>query len=284
MKKIYSALAIMVVLITSLAACGDKKVAPKTEEEKPLNVSIFLDLSDRITRELTPSQMSRDTAIVGYIIDYFKQQTQGAKILQSRNNLKVFFYPTPEISEIATLANDLSVDMSTLPQSVARRETLEGMKKKFQDNLSVIYNKTLDTGKYPGCDIWDFFSSKKVDALCMREGYRNVLIIVTDGYLFDERHKVVEGNAYSYVTPSTLANSNSSLIIKRQGLEDLEVRILEVNPLDINHRDRLVDVLENWLEGMGVKEENITVSETSLPVNTQKTNTTRWQVRCPRSL
>jgi hypothetical protein len=47
------------------------------------------------------------------------------------------------------------------------------------------------------------------------------------------------------------------------------VRILEVNPTDINHRDQLVSVLENWLKGMGVKEENITVSETGLPTNTE---------------
>lgn len=279
MKKVFSILAtiaVLVVILIGYNACKGNDTNKTTEstgaeikEEKPLNISIFLDLSDRIIRNLTPSQMSRDTAIVGYVIDYFKQQTRGAKILQSKNNLKVFFYPAPNMSEIATLAADLSVDMSEMPKSVERTETLEGMKQKFQENLSAIYNKTLEIGKYPGCDIWDFFSSKKVDALCMRDGYRNILIIITDGYLYDENHKVVEGNAFSFISSSTLTNPNSSVIAKRQGLEDLEVRILEVNPLDINHRDRLVAVLEKWLEDMGVKEENITVSETSLPTNTQ---------------
>lgn len=278
MKRIFSILitiAVVVVILIGNNACkknGTNETTDSTaeefKEEKPLNISIFLDLSDRIIRDLTPSQMSRDTAIVGYVIDYFKQQTQGAKILQSKNNMKIFFYPTPAMSEIATLAADLSVDMSEMPQSVARREVLESMKQKFQENLSAIYNKTLEDRKYPGCDIWDFFSSKKVDAQCMRDGYRNILIILTDGYLYDEHHKVVEGNGYSYIQPSTLANPNSSVIVKRDGLEDLEVRILEVNPLDINHRDRLVSVLEDWLESMGVKEDNITVAETGLPTNT----------------
>ena len=234
----------------------------------PLNISVFLDLSDRITRDMTPSQMSRDTAIVGYLADYFKAQTLGPQILQSKNNMKVFFYPTPDISEIATLAEDLSVDM-TEHQGKDKRAALESMKKKFQDNLSAIYNKTLQTGKYPGCDIWDFFSSKKVDAQCMREGFRNILVIITDGYLFDENHKIQEGNAYSYVTTTTLKNPNASLIVRRNGLENLEVRILEVNPYDINHRDQLENVLENWLKNMGVKEENITISETSLPTDTR---------------
>ena len=180
----------------------------------------------------------------------------------------MFFYPTPEISEIATLAEDLSVDMMDY-QGKGKREALESMKKKFQDNLSVIYEKTLQTGKYPGCDIWDFFSSKKVDAQCMREGCRNILVIITDGYLFDENHKIQEGDAYSYVTTSTLKNPKSSLIVKREGLENLEVRILEVNPYDINHRDQLETVLENWLIGMGVKKENITIAETSLPTDTR---------------
>lgn len=276
MKKTFSILAIATICAITIIgnnACVDsteKKDSLKVvAEEKPLNISIFLDLSDRIIRDLTPSQMERDNAIVGYVIDYFIQQTQGAKILQSKNNIKVFFYPTPKMSEIATLAADLSVDMSEMPKSVARRETLERMKKQFQDNLSAIYNKTLETGKYPGCDIWDFFSSKKVDSQCMREGYRNILIILTDGYLYDENHKVVRGDSTSFISASTLANPNSALIVKRQGLENIEVRILEVNPIDINHRDRLVSVLEEWLKDMGVKEDNITVSETSLPTNTQ---------------
>jgi hypothetical protein len=233
-----------------------------------LNVSIYLDLSDRLKRDLTPSQKDRDTAIVGFMADYFRGKTLGPQILKSKNKMKVFFYPAPQDSGIATLADELCVDMEKL-KGVEKRIAVDSMRNKFNRNLDIIYEKTIKQDKWPGCDIWDFFSSKKVDAQCMREGYRNILVILTDGYLFDENHKVQNGDSCTFVTPGTLSNPNSALITKRKGLEDLEVRILEVNPFDIKHRDKLVSVLENWLKDMGVKEQNITVSETDLPTNTQ---------------
>ncbi|MBR1556358.1 MAG: hypothetical protein IJ647_01155 [Prevotella sp.] len=233
-------------------------------------------MSDRLKRDLTPSQKERDLAIVGHIADYFRGQTVGPKILQSKNNIKVFFYPAPNSSDIATLAEDLCIDITKF-NGVEKRVVLDGdanqgkpsLKERFNKNLSAIYAKALAAKEFPGCDIWDFFSNKQVDAQCMREGFRNILIILTDGYLFDEKHKVQHGDSLSWVTASSLKNPNTALIVNRKGLDNLEVRILEVNPTDINHRDKLVSVLENWLKGMGVKEENITVSQTDLPSNTQ---------------
>ena len=272
-----------IVTILAFASCGgtgsNKTEQPNeiaSQSDKPLNISIYLDLSDRLKSDLTPSQKERDLAIVGHIVDYFRVQTVGPKILQSKNNIKVFFYPAPNSSEIATLAEELSIDI-TKYNGVERRVVLDGdatqgkpsLKESFNKNLSAIYDKTLVENQWPGCDIWDFFSSKNVDTQCIRDGFRNILVILTDGYLFDEKHKVKDGNAYSYVTPTTLKDPKASLIVKRTGLENLEVRILEVNPTDINYRDQLKTVLENWLKGMGVKEENITVSQTDLPSNTQ---------------
>ena len=281
-----------IIAIIAFASCGNSKCSGKnsadiesqdesikivtSQSDKPLNISIYLDLSDRLKRDLTPSQKDRDLAIVGHIADYFRAQTVGPKILQSKNNIKIFFYPAPNSSDIATLAEDLCIDITKF-NGVEKRVVLDGdanqgklsLKERFNKNLSAIYDKTLEANQWPGCDIWDFFSNKNVDTQCIREGFRNILIILTDGYLFDEKHKVQEGNAYSYVTPATLRNTNTSLIVKRTGLENLEVRILEVNPTDIKHRDQLKTVLENWLKGMGVKEENITVSQTDLPSNTQ---------------
>ena len=280
-------LIIGVIATIAFASCGGSgsKEAESTGEiagssvsksDKPLNISIYLDLSDRLKRDLTPSQKDRDLAIVSHIADYFREQTVGPKILQSKNNIKVFFYPAPNSSDIATLAEDLCIDITKF-NGVEKRVVLDGdanqgkpsLKERFNKNLSAIYDKTLEANQWPGCDIWDFFSNKNVDTQCIREGFRNILVILTDGYLFDEKHKVQDGNAFSFVTPATLKNPNTSLIVKRTGLENLEVRILEVNPTDINHRDQLKSVLENWLKGMGVKEENITVSQTDLPSNTQ---------------
>ena len=262
MKKVF----LFFILASMLVSCGDPK--PKAVQT-PLNISVFIDLSDRLVRDMEPSQMSRDTAIIGYIADYFKAVTLGPQILSSKNNIKVFFYPTPQNSDIATLAQRLCVDLSTL-QGVEKKKAILSMKQNFQNNLAQIYSKAIDDGnnhKWPGCDIWDFFSSKKVDVQCVRNGYRNILIILTDGYLYEGNNKMQDGHAYSYVLPQTLKDPESSLIVNRKRLDSLEVRILEVNPYNKQEGYKLVPVLENWLKAMGVQE--ITVAETDLPVNTQ---------------
>ena len=267
MKKCFMLFALVSVLV-SCDGCSGSNGGGEKVVRTPLNISVFIDLSDRLVRDMKPTQMQRDTAIVGYLCDYFKSKILGPKILTSQDNMKIFFYPTPQSSDIATLAQNLSVDMTSL-KGVEKKNTLLSMRQNFQKNLAQIYNKAIDDGnnhKWPGCDIWGFFSSKKVDVQCTRKGYRNILIILTDGYLYDENNKIKEGHGYSYVLPQTLKDSESYLIDRRKGLENLEVRILEVNPYNTQEGYKLVPVLENWLKAMGVKE--ITVAETDLPTNT----------------
>lgn len=144
------------------------------------------------------------------------------------------------------------------------------MKDVFSKNLGQIYEETLKEKNWVGCDIWDFFSNKKVDNLCIKEGARNILVIITDGYIFAKNHKIKEGKAYSYLLPQTLA-VDGSLIDKRQGElkgKGLEVLMLEVNPYQPDQRDKMVKVLEDWFKSMGV--EKFVVAETDANMtNTQ---------------
>ena len=142
------------------------------------------------------------------------------------------------------------------------------MKAKFQGNLTQIYNKTISEENWIGCDIWDFFNSRKVDSQCIKKDARNILIILTDGYLFDQNNKIKEGNSYSYILPQTLEQKDASLIVRRKGLNDLEVRILEVNPYTKEQGYKMIPILEKWLKEMGISEGNLTVAETDLPTNT----------------
>lgn len=261
----------MVIMFFSLIGCSEKKsekgnAASTQDAQNTLNISIFLDLSDRLTREMTPSQLSRDTAIVSYIADYFKSKTLGPQILTSKNSIKVFFYPTPNDPNIAKLAESLNLDISTL-KGVEKRNGIEEMKSKFSKNLSVIYNKTISEHNWIGCDIWDFFNSKKVDVQCVKEDARNIIFILTDGYIFDAHNKIKKDKAYSYILPQTLAVEGSSLLATRKGLDNLEVMLLEINPYSKEQGYKMEPILEKWFKDMGVKKINI--SETDLPIHTQ---------------
>lgn len=255
--------------VVALFACGSGQ-KKEVVTPQPLNISVYLDLSDRLIRDLTPNQTYRDTAIINSLVDYFRSKTLGPTILKSENKMKVFFYPTPDDSEIATLAQGLSVDIGS-KQGVAKRQALDEMKGVFQKNLAHIYEETLKAQKWVGCDIWDFFSNKKVDNLCIKNGARNIVVILTDGYIFAQNNKIKEDNAYSYVLPQTLAVEGSSLIDRRNGdLGDkgVEVLMLEVNPYQPSQRDKLVKVLEDWFKAMGV--EKFVVAETDANLtNTQ---------------
>lgn len=270
----------LVASILSLTSCAssnksdEAKISSDTaneisDQQQPLNISVYLDLSDRLVREMTPSQMERDTAIINQVVDIFLKDCQDpakGRIAKTRNHFQVFFYPDPNISEIATLAKGLNYDLSKVSVKEKKR-LLKGMKEKVQNNIEQIYNEAINKHKWVGSDIWGFFSNGKVDNYCIRDGYRNVLFILTDGYLFYEPNKQKEGNAYSYVLPSTLAIDGSSLIIKRSGLEDLEVIMLEVNPYSPKEHDLLINVLQNWFKGMDVS--SFVVVETDLPDRTQ---------------
>ena len=51
-------------------------------------------------------------------------------------------------------------------------------------------------------------------------------------------------------------------------MNDLEVRILEVNPYTKEQGYKMIPILEKWLKEMGISEGNLTVAETDLPTNT----------------
>lgn len=226
-------------------------------------MTVFLDLSDRLTREMTPTQMDRDTAIIRYVGEYFIDEcSKDGQLLQSTNNFQILFYPAPASSEINSYAAKLKVNMSDLKAEEKKRVLLD-FRKDLTLTTQAIYQEVLKSKNWTGCDVWRFFSDKKVDQLCMKQGYRNILIILTDGYLFETSDKIKEGNAYSYILPQTLKVPDSSLIVKRDGLENLEVLMLEVNPYDIKDKNKMVEVLETWFREMEVSK--FVVAETDLP-------------------
>ena len=229
----------------------------------PLNISIVLDLSDRLIQpNVTPSQFYNDTAIINYFVEYFIDHSKKQRADKCTNRFQILFYPTPSQANINNLSKDLCIDLGKLPHKEKRVQLLE-MKSKIDETLDVIYSKTLSDKKWVGSDIWDFFTNKQVDKLCIRPGYRNIVAILTDGYLYHANHKIKEGNSYSYVLSQTLKDGGK-LISRRNDLKDLEVIMLEVNPKTPNERDQLVEVLHNWFINMGVKPNNLSINETQV--------------------
>lgn len=235
------------------------------EKDKPWNISIFLDLSDRLIRQLTPSQAERDMTLIRHVTGKVKERIVKQKIIGSKDRIKVFFYPSPNISEITLLSKNLELDMGNMPLKEKRSSVIK-FEDEFSASLKQIYNKTLAAKQWVGSDIWGFFN-KQIDTYCIKPTHRNILIILTDGYIFHVNNKQKVGDAYSYISPQTLSGPKSSLIVSRKGLKNLEVMFLEVNPYDPTTEPKMESVITDWLHAMDVQ--HSIVAETDIPENTK---------------
>lgn len=257
---------LLMLCLSVLVGCGGGDGPEKdAKTQTPLNLTVFIDLSDRLVRGLVPSQVDRDMAIINMLINSFIDACVESKIVLAKDRMRVLFYPTPANDSIVKWAANLEVDMATIP-AAGKKKYLIDMKGQYDESLTSIYNEALSKNNWVGCDIWGFFSNKKVDVQCIRGGYRNVLVILTDGYLYHGANRIKKGTAYSYVLPQTLNVPNSSLIVRRTGgLENLEVLMLEVNPYTTDERGRLLSVLETWFNEMGVGK--VSIVETDITNN-----------------
>ncbi|MBQ7691766.1 MAG: hypothetical protein IJT30_11350 [Muribaculaceae bacterium] len=240
-----------------------------------LNINILLDLSDRIVKP-DSNQVARDTAIVGHLADWFTAQCKSwecgddAGLQYAPHAIKVLFYPAPQDTSVAALAAALVIDGNKLKTGTKeKKEAIIHARDSFNKNLGKIYDLAKQQGQFHGSDIWAFFANGDVDIQCVREGYRNLLVIITDGYLYEHNHRILNGNESNYITDPVLSNPNSKLITDRTDTikGDLEVLVLEVNPHNPQQLPRMKSLITQWLTDMGVKKAE--VWQTQLPVNTQ---------------
>lgn len=256
MKKIILFIEVFATLLSVSSCNSDPK--ENADQNKPINITVLLDLSDRIERDnINPNQKTKDIALVNYIGSKFKDHaTDGGNLQTSKDHLKVMFYPDPKISQVSIIAKNLDINLAKL-NPAEKKMHLMRMDSVFKDGLEILYSKTLKDQKWVGCDIWGFFSDKKVDNFCMTDSARNILIILTDGYLYHKNNKIQENESYSYITPKTADSPNSKLIVRRKGLENLEVLVLEVNPMKPAHLNKIQTTIEEWLGAMGVEKKKV---------------------------
>lgn len=246
-------------------------------ERKNLNVSIFLDLSDRISPSFNsnPSMehWERDLGYIKSIAEAFEVHLRNKRTVLINDNIKLFFEPNPENIDdidniVKTLDKSFTRDNATLENICAITSDYSSLTKK-------IYSSTLEQkepaaiqGKddYPGSDIFDFFKSKVKD-YCIKDNHRNVLFILTDGYMYmkNTNNKNNE-NKSNYVLSShlskwgfnsknyqsKLSNEGYGFQVPVTGLENLEVVVIGLVPNHSWELDVLNSYWSEWFKAMGV--------------------------------
>ena len=253
-----------------------------------LNLSILIDLSDRIDTNKypeNPQHYQRDISNIKNISEYFIKDMEKRGTFMSKSKIRVIFSPKPNEPKINIFAEKLNIDLSIMDNK-QKKDVYDRMIKLFSDNLTEIYNTALTQQKWIGSDIWRFFKNDVKD-YCVESNpnYRNILIILTDGYIYHLDSKDQINNRFAYLLPDNITRfklrnnpnweneiklQDFGLITKRYDLENLEILVLEISPSPsyINDEDILKAVLSKWFTEMKVK--RFAIYNTDLPEYTKQ--------------
>lgn len=258
----------MIVLTLTLFSCGGSSKEQKSGKDKTstkeidnpdYNISILIDLSDRITKQTAGmNQDKKDSIIINQIVDEFIEDfNRKGKLPERKGQIKVFFYPTPKIENISEITNLLDLRFSDLKTSKEKREARDNLKINYNKALKQLYSKALEDKHWIGSDIWGFFDTR-VEDYCIKEGYRNILVIISDGYIYYQpTWKKNAGGTYPGMTSATISAGQKSITEINKKLSDLEVLFLEVDPYPENQFVDQQKLLSEWFDNMEIKKYKI---------------------------
>lgn len=271
----------LIVMLT--VSCGTKeKKAINQSKPKSLNISVLIDLSDRITVNDNPNQMTRDTTIIGYLVDGIHRNIRKNGAFSAIDHFQLFISPTPSDERISTLLSESKMDLGA--PKANKREILLTSRAKIQESVDRLYSSAIQDRRFIGSDIWRFIKNDVIDySIRDTSLYANILVILTDGYIYHKDTVFREGNKSSYITGPFLRSSNLQssnwreiyekggfgLIQATKDLSMLNVLVLEVRAENNNvfHEDVIKRYITDWFQQMNVA--NIDVYNTDMPINTK---------------
>jgi hypothetical protein len=253
-------------------------------KQNNLNISILLDLSDRIEQ---PKSIEKDVAYLGSVSKAFINHVKTKKLVLLEDRIQLFFNPEPSSSAINEIAEKLKISFTkNTPQ-----EIIEETQTLYNNEPLKLYEfAKKDAGgvsqNYPGSDIWRFFKDNVRD-YSIDNCHRNILVILTDGYMYFDKTEMKEGGRTSYLTPKYLSKlnlkksnwkeemtkNNLGFIPATKNLEDLEVLVLGIKSLNDENpyaQDIIEAYWEKWLSEMGVDKSNYKIKSDVIPSNMEK--------------
>ncbi|MFF5381869.1 hypothetical protein [Pedobacter suwonensis] len=237
-----------------------------------LNISFLLDLSDRIDPKKNPGIYQRDLQYIRSVQKAFTNHVKGKKMLLLKDQMQVFFNPLPNIENINRLSEELKVGF--YPKS--NKNDFLKIDKLYTENLTKIYQRAIKDHNYVGSDIWKFFKNN-IQLYCIKPEHRNILVILTDGYMYHKASIMQVGGKTSYITPQSLASkkltsagyasimrkNNFGFITFPYNLKDLEILVLGINPSPGNpyEEDVIKQYWGDWFKTMKVKKFNLLTTD-----------------------
>lgn len=266
-------LATLLLLMLQTISCGTGPTQHQSEAPIPLNITVLLDLSDRInlmdkSGNTQTTQLEKDSMLLMNIQkSFYNNQAPNGKFKAIGNKIKIICYPFPEDeTSLSNLEFDMTIsDANEIP---SKKNLLKSMDSLWNYGISDIYRQTLKTNKFIGSDIWGFFNSD-AEVYCNEDRYRNILLILTDGYLYHINSFTKEGTVFTGIAPQYL-NVQTAIKPVSKKYDNLEVMFLEINPWKgtPNEFNKIEKLLTEWCTDMGIQK--VKVVQTNSPNTTIK--------------
>lgn len=288
---------IITILAFSMVACGGKNNVSDSnngtnrnnagnskisKKQGQLNISILLDLSDRISPKINANAQKNDIENIKTITEFFKSNMTSLGAYNAKGKIRIFFSPPPVSSDINSMVSKLIIDCSKMDNK-GRKGVYDNITELYSQNLEKIYRQTIATSAWEGSDIWRFFKNDVKDFCIQKDpNYRNILIIFTDGYLYHSQSVINDKNRFSYLTNTNLKQyrkqdwkqmierNNFGIKTERNDLNNLEVLVLEIKAESPNNKvdeDIMSYLWKKWFKEMSVS--NYEVYSSDLPANTK---------------
>lgn len=250
----------LTVILTLNSSCF-KQQKQTPSQDKPLNIVVLLDLSDRL---LNDNQISRDVEVVKMIWNYFNRIIELRMYLFSEDRFSIV--SAPQSKPFTT--KELNVFMDIIP-SEKKSDTLSHLNEVVENFLLDVYKKDnfpLNKIEFVGADIWSFMNNSYKDYYS--DNYINYIFVITDGYLdFEPSYPRPENKSHQYFSMQFLNKlrvDNFKEKIKSLGYgimstnskyNDVRVMMLEVkpknNPTFLNEEELIMTIWKNWFSDMG---------------------------------
>lgn len=231
-----------------------------------INIIIVPDLSRRLTEESqNPDQVRTDTMLLNYIYALFEERVKLK--MNTADRLVVDVTDNSQAcGNFREVADELYFDLSEI-SGKSNRFYFEKRAGDFKRGIEKLYSAALENPL--GADYWLYFKrnlKRHVRERDLFHNFRNIVIIVTDGYLEAER-KLYTGSSEERMLiisklkngeklEEALAEANLSIEPIEADMSGIEVLILEVSErrgFEGYDYEILKELWRGWLKEMGVE-------------------------------
>lgn len=254
------------------------QVVDVVDAKDDLNISLFVDLSNRISPKDHPNSSleyyNRDLGYIKSCANAFETHILNKKLVLLNDRMQLFLDPIPNSTEINDIIAELRYSFN---RNNTTKEKVMLVDSTYVTSCRKIYQQTIEDDNYIGSDIWGFFNNQ-IDDYCLKKGYRNILVILTDGYVYHKDNAFSKGNRSSFLIPKQISrlklnkanwkeeldSGDYGFICARKDLKDydIEVMVIGVNSYGNKIQENIIrEYWAKWLREMGVTKYSIKAAD-----------------------